>query len=102
MADAASWFCACLLVTLILLCIFSDSSSLQEDDEGKLRGNQVFSKPCDEIYVVGEGETLHTISDKCGDPFIVEKTLTSMTLMMSSLALLSRSHPHTQQKATNN
>ncbi|KAK7374212.1 hypothetical protein VNO80_07639 [Phaseolus coccineus] len=73
MADAASWCCACLLVTLILLCIFSDSSSLEEDDEGKLRGNQVLSKPCDEIYVVGEGETLHTISDKCGDPFIVEK-----------------------------
>ncbi|BAT83698.1 hypothetical protein LR48_Vigan03g050700 [Vigna angularis] len=73
MADAASWFCACLLVTLILLCLFSDSSALREDDEGKLRGKQVLSKPCDEIYVVGEGETLHTISDKCGDPFIVEK-----------------------------
>ncbi|XP_037478812.1 uncharacterized protein LOC119356021 isoform X2 [Triticum dicoccoides] len=29
--------------------------------------------PCDEVYVVGEGETLHTISDKCGDPFIVER-----------------------------
>ncbi|KAL4278993.1 hypothetical protein GQ457_03G013260 [Hibiscus cannabinus] len=28
---------------------------------------------CDEIYVVGEGESLHTISDKCGDPFIVER-----------------------------
>lgn len=28
---------------------------------------------CDEIYVVGEGETLHTISDKCKDPFIVEQ-----------------------------
>ncbi|MED6207167.1 hypothetical protein PIB30_033361, partial [Stylosanthes scabra] len=28
--------------------------------------------PCKEIYVVGEGETIHTISDKCSDPFIVE------------------------------
>ncbi|CAH1438943.1 unnamed protein product [Lactuca virosa] len=28
---------------------------------------------CEEIYVVGEGETLHTISEKCGDPFIVEE-----------------------------
>ncbi|WOG95385.1 hypothetical protein DCAR_0414701 [Daucus carota subsp. sativus] len=27
---------------------------------------------CEEIYVVGEGETLHSISDKCQDPFIVE------------------------------
>lgn len=31
------------------------------------------NRPCDEIYVVGEGETLHTISDKCGDPFILER-----------------------------
>ncbi|MCD7450121.1 hypothetical protein HAX54_003687 [Datura stramonium] len=23
--------------------------------------------------MVGEGETLHTISDKCGDPYIVER-----------------------------
>ncbi|KHN29393.1 hypothetical protein glysoja_005117 [Glycine soja] len=39
-----------------------------------MRSSHVLSKPsCDEIYVVGEGETLHTISDKCGDPFIVEK-----------------------------
>ncbi|KAL6521123.1 hypothetical protein OROGR_017692 [Orobanche gracilis] len=30
-------------------------------------------RPCDEIYVAREGETLHTISDKCGDPFIVEE-----------------------------
>ncbi|OAY86007.1 hypothetical protein ACMD2_22348 [Ananas comosus] len=29
--------------------------------------------PCDEIYVVGEGETLHSISDKCGDAFILEE-----------------------------
>ncbi|TKY65502.1 cell wall macromolecule catabolic process [Spatholobus suberectus] len=70
-ADAASWCCACLVVSLILLCIFSDSSALE--DQGNFRGSQVLSKPCDEIYVVREGETLHTISDKCGDPFIVEK-----------------------------
>lgn len=31
------------------------------------------NKPCDEIYVVREGETLHTISEKCGDPYIVEQ-----------------------------
>ncbi|CAL1373121.1 unnamed protein product [Linum trigynum] len=28
---------------------------------------------CEEIYVVREGETLQTIGDKCGDPFIVEE-----------------------------
>ncbi|KAG4992740.1 hypothetical protein AAZX31_09G242000 [Glycine max] len=74
-ADAASWCCACFLVSLLLLCIFRDISALH-DDQGNLmmRSSHVLSKPsCDEIYVVGEGETLHTISDKCGDPFIVEK-----------------------------
>lgn len=30
------------------------------------------SKPCDDIYIVKEGETLHTISAKCNDPFIVD------------------------------
>uniref|UniRef100_J3N491 LysM domain-containing protein n=2 Tax=Oryza brachyantha TaxID=4533 RepID=J3N491_ORYBR len=30
-------------------------------------------RPCEEIYVVGEGETLHSISDKCGDPYILEQ-----------------------------
>lgn len=29
-------------------------------------------RPCDEIYEVVEGETLHSISDKCGDPYILE------------------------------
>ncbi|KAL3646859.1 hypothetical protein CASFOL_009403 [Castilleja foliolosa] len=28
--------------------------------------------PCDEVYIVGEGETLQSIMDKCGDPFIVQ------------------------------
>ncbi|KAK7394823.1 hypothetical protein VNO78_15362 [Psophocarpus tetragonolobus] len=68
-ADAASWCCARVLVYLILLCIFSHRSVLDDDQ----RNFKVLSKPCDEIYVVGEGETLHTISDKCADPFIVEK-----------------------------
>jgi hypothetical protein len=31
------------------------------------------NKACDEVYVVREGETLQTISEKCGDPFIVEE-----------------------------
>lgn len=39
-----------------------------------MKEGQLFqNKGCDEIYVVGEGETLQTISDKCGDPFIVER-----------------------------
>ncbi|XP_061339962.1 uncharacterized protein LOC133286546 [Gastrolobium bilobum] len=71
-ADAVSWCCSFLVVSLILLCIFRESFMIQNHEN--FTGSQlVLSKPCDEIYVVGEGETLHTISDKCGDPFIVEK-----------------------------
>ncbi|XP_050225766.1 uncharacterized protein LOC126675202 [Mercurialis annua] len=64
-ADAASCYCAMLLLGLILLESSSSSSSM--------KATQFVDRPCDEIYVVGEGETLHTISDKCGDPFIVEQ-----------------------------
>ncbi|KAK7274619.1 hypothetical protein RIF29_15715 [Crotalaria pallida] len=70
-ADAASWYCAFVLVALVLLTIFRDSS-YQLPNHANFRDSQLLSRPCDEIYVVGEGETLHTISDKCGDPFIVE------------------------------
>ena len=30
-------------------------------------------RPCDELYVVAEGETLHGISTRCGDPYILER-----------------------------
>ncbi|KAG0460693.1 hypothetical protein HPP92_020605 [Vanilla planifolia] len=29
-------------------------------------------RPCDELYIVGEGETLLSIIDKCGDSFVLE------------------------------
>lgn len=67
-ADAASWYCAFLLVALLLQTMFRYTSMLPSHVDN----NQLISQPCEEIYVVGEGETLHTISDKCGDPFIVE------------------------------
>ncbi|KAK7314949.1 hypothetical protein VNO77_33481 [Canavalia gladiata] len=74
-ADSASWLCATVLLGLILLgSIKENSSSLPAEDNTAVRGRgRLFERPCDEIYVVGEGETLHTISDKCGDPFIVER-----------------------------
>ncbi|KAG5009275.1 hypothetical protein AAZX31_07G075800 [Glycine max] len=68
-ANAASWYCAFVLVALALLSMFKDSSMLIPS---QYASGQLLSRPCEEIYVVGEGETLHTISDKCGDPFIVE------------------------------
>ncbi|KAL1550783.1 hypothetical protein AAHA92_18705 [Salvia divinorum] len=49
------------LVGLILLTANSEAAQ------------RLVEKPCDEIYVVGEGETLHTISGKCSDPYIVER-----------------------------
>ncbi|KAK3039230.1 hypothetical protein RJ639_027934 [Escallonia herrerae] len=71
-ADSASWYCAVCLVVLILLSSVRDTAD-REDGGAAVRGGQLLHRPCDEIYVVGEGETLHTISDKCGDPFIVEQ-----------------------------
>ncbi|KAH6783876.1 peptidoglycan-binding LysM domain-containing protein [Perilla frutescens var. hirtella] len=67
-ADASCWYGAVVLVTLILLAGSAD----EEADEIRANLRQQQLRPCDEIYVVGEGETLHTISEKCGDPFIVD------------------------------
>ncbi|KAM7472146.1 hypothetical protein LguiA_010329 [Lonicera macranthoides] len=55
-ADGAKWFFVIMLMGLVMIGSFHAQSRV-----------------CDEIYVVGEGETLHTISDKCGDPFIFEQ-----------------------------
>ncbi|KAK2653739.1 hypothetical protein Ddye_013595 [Dipteronia dyeriana] len=72
-ADAASWYCAIVLLTLILVGSIRENNSIAAEEEEPFRGSQFLSRPCDEIYVVGEGETLNTISDKCDDPFIVER-----------------------------
>ncbi|XP_030473298.1 uncharacterized protein LOC115690935 [Syzygium oleosum] len=66
-ADVAAWCCAVSVIALILV------ASMRENKGSSVRGKRFFDRPCDEIYVVREGETLHTISDKCGDPFIVER-----------------------------
>ncbi|RWW03462.1 hypothetical protein BHE74_00036146 [Ensete ventricosum] len=66
-ADVASWFLALVVVVgLVLLC------SLRRD-QPPARDGRHRKRACDETYVVGEGETLHTVSDKCGDPFLVER-----------------------------
>ncbi|KAL0464720.1 UNVERIFIED_CONTAM: hypothetical protein Slati_0359600 [Sesamum latifolium] len=66
---STAWFYSKLLLLGLLLVSYSS----KDDDDDTVRGKQLMSRACDEIYVVGEGETLHTISDKCGDPFIVEQ-----------------------------
>ncbi|KAF1899727.1 hypothetical protein Lal_00019857 [Lupinus albus] len=74
LADSASCYCAIVLLSLILLVSIRKSSTPKDEDTStSVRGlSHLHDRPCDEIYVVGEGETLQTISDKCGDPFIVE------------------------------
>ncbi|RRT80677.1 hypothetical protein B296_00003157 [Ensete ventricosum] len=73
--DAASWYVALALVAVVLLSSLREgppAPATRSTDE-PTSGGRLVARPCDEIYVVGEGETLHTISDKCGDPFIVER-----------------------------
>ncbi|KAJ4705180.1 Peptidoglycan-binding LysM domain protein [Melia azedarach] len=70
LAEKISWYCALLMALMLVLscCETSETSEFIV-----LQPSNVSNKPCDEIYVVREGETLHTISEKCGDPFIVEQ-----------------------------
>ncbi|KAL7147523.1 hypothetical protein ABFS83_06G113100 [Erythranthe nasuta] len=69
-ADATLLFCGVGLIALVLI---TSSASTDEELAVVVRGRQMAERPCDEIYVVGEGETLNTISEKCGDPYIVER-----------------------------
>lgn len=74
-AEDVSWCCVFVLVTLLLLNSLQETSDdhLDEDVvEGSSSSRFLDGAGCDEIYVVGEGETLHSISNKCGDPLIVE------------------------------
>ncbi|KAL6336679.1 hypothetical protein AAG906_035993 [Vitis piasezkii] len=71
LAEKISWYSALLLALMLVL---SCCESAQSHDEIMVRLHKKDAKkPCDEIYVVREGETLHTISEKCGDPYIVEE-----------------------------
>ncbi|XP_071735914.1 uncharacterized protein [Rutidosis leptorrhynchoides] len=75
--DAARWYCIIFLALLLLVGSFIDQDNNNNNNNDyswiKQMNSVSANYSCDEIYVVGEGETLHTISDKCGDPFIVEE-----------------------------
>lgn len=81
LSEAASWLCALALIALILVAGLRERPHVLSPLDGldvfsdRVSGGQLLqgSRPCEEIYVVREGETLHTIGDKCGDPFIVER-----------------------------
>ncbi|CAL4928707.1 unnamed protein product [Urochloa decumbens] len=78
-ADTASWCFALSLVALLLVCSLGAGGAGAAAGETRpgagvvLRGAALSARPCEEIYVVAEGETLHSISDKCGDPYILEQ-----------------------------
>ena len=76
MAEKISWYCALFVaVMMVLNCCESGTSELGMElihEENINAMMMMMKKGCDEIYVVREGETLQTISEKCGDPYIVE------------------------------
>ncbi|KAL6660293.1 hypothetical protein ACP70R_002415 [Stipagrostis hirtigluma subsp. patula] len=74
-ADAASWCAALSLVALLLVCSLGAGGAGEPRHPGGavVRGAALSARPCEEIYEVAEGETLHSISDKCGDPYILER-----------------------------
>ncbi|KAL3524227.1 hypothetical protein ACH5RR_017061 [Cinchona calisaya] len=62
-----------LILSVVVIMSVTTKASPAETDATMMEMQLGNRRPCDEIYVVGEGETLHTISDKCGDPFILER-----------------------------
>jgi hypothetical protein len=70
-ADTTSWCVALSLVAMLLVvCTLGAGDGGAGEGGGVLvgRGAALSSRPCEEIYVVAEGETLHSISDKCTTP----------------------------------
>ncbi|KAL7121225.1 hypothetical protein ACP275_02G169900 [Erythranthe tilingii] len=69
---------------LMMSCITSRAGAYVVDDESMMmsntkklsyynyKSNMRRRDYCSEIYQVKEGETLHSISDKCDDPYILE------------------------------
>ncbi|KAL8516898.1 hypothetical protein ACS0TY_015230 [Phlomoides rotata] len=75
LAEAVTWYSALLLALMLVLscCESSEGGDFTSMEMTSSMENLFSDKACDEIYVVREGETLNTISEKCGDPFIVEE-----------------------------
>ncbi|CAA7019166.1 unnamed protein product [Microthlaspi erraticum] len=79
-AEKISWYCAVFAATMLLMNCFhvaeEDPIEIMEQQQQQpstmIAGYSHRRPACDEIYEVKEGETLQTISEKCGDPYIVE------------------------------
>lgn len=72
-ADLGSLYSLVVLVVLLRMCSCKDGIAAWSGVTSRGTSLLDFQRPCDDLYVVGEGDTLQTISDKCGDPFIVER-----------------------------
>ena len=72
-ADAASWCLALSALAAVLLVCTLGAASGEEGAEVRGASLSARWRPCEEMYVVAEGETLHGISDRCGDPYILER-----------------------------
>ncbi|RDX57836.1 hypothetical protein CR513_62894, partial [Mucuna pruriens] len=73
MAEKISWNCAVFVAIMLVLSSCESNTSEFTIQMLHQNVNNSNNKVCDEIYVVREGETLQTISEKCGDPYIVEE-----------------------------
>ncbi|KAF8698462.1 hypothetical protein HU200_035202 [Digitaria exilis] len=72
-ADVASWCCVLALVLVVVSLASSGAGEVEEERLVVVRGARLAARPCEELYVVAEGETLHSISARCGDPYILER-----------------------------
>ncbi|KAH7853410.1 hypothetical protein Vadar_002115 [Vaccinium darrowii] len=73
LAEMVSWYCALFLAVMLVLSCCESTEGDEYITVQTMRKDMLMKRPCDEIYVVGEGETLQTIGEKCGDPYIVEE-----------------------------
>ncbi|CAN6284167.1 unnamed protein product [Urochloa humidicola] len=78
-SDMASW-CCCVLALVLLVGSLAGGDAGDEEERGDgglavvvCGARLAASRPCEELYVVAEGETLHSISARCGDPYILER-----------------------------
>ncbi|XP_019158796.1 PREDICTED: uncharacterized protein LOC109155627 [Ipomoea nil] len=62
-----------IIITVTLSCVAGETLASGSYISGNSDDKNDDNAACDEIYVVKEGETLQTISDKCNDPFILEE-----------------------------
>jgi hypothetical protein len=65
-----SWFFIIVLIVATLL-IVNDAKESDIHHEDIENDNFSDGLPCDEFYIVKEGETLNSIAEKCDDPLIL-------------------------------